>query len=430
MKHIVVVGGGAGGLELVTKLGKKLGRSKQAKITLVDQSPTHLWKPLLHELAVGTMDAGNDAVSYRAHARENGYTFNIGRVINIDRENKTVALAPLMDKENSEVLPQINLQYDLLIMAIGSTSNDFGTSGVKERAIFLDSPEQALYFQDKLLTHFIRLQRLPDTPSNLRVAIIGAGATGVELSAELYHAVNQVHQYGFDRLTQSSLSVTLIEAGDRILGGLPERISEAASKELLKLGVDIKTQTFVSEINAEGIQTKSGDTIKADLVVWAAGIKVHDFMKNIGGLETNHLNQLTVLATLQTTEDDNIFAIGDCANLVLENGKSVPPRAQSAHQMASCCYKNILAVLNEKPLKSFQYKDHGSLVSLANYSTVGNLMGNVFRGSLFVEGKMARLMYISLYRLHQMSIHGWIKTGFLMLINHMNRWLKPKIKLH
>lgn len=430
MTRILVVGGGAGGLELVTKLGHKLGKKGKAQITLVDRDTTHLWKPLLHEIAVGTMDAGLDEVSYRAHARAHGFTFRVGSMTDIDREAQQVVLAPLYDDEGAQVLPVTRIDYDILVIALGSTSNDFGTPGVQDHCIFLDSPSQAHAFRNKLFHHFLRIQRLPESNRDVRIAIVGGGATGVELSAEIHHAVEEVHSYGFDALDNSQLKITLLEAGPRILPALPERISTAATQELIKLGVDVRVDTPVTKASAGALHTKQGDTIKADLMVWAAGVKVADFMKDIGGLETNRVNQLVVNEYLQTSRDPVIFAIGDCAEFTMPDGTRVPPRAQSAHQMADCCYKNILASLNNKPMKPFRYRDHGSLISLARYSTVGNLMGNLTGGNLFIEGRIARTVYISLYRMHQMAVHGLWKTGMLMFAGRLNRWLRPRLKLH
>jgi NADH dehydrogenase len=430
LKKIVIVGGGAGGMELATKLGKKLGKKEKAEIILVDRDATHLWKPLLHEIAVGTMDEGVDAVSYRGHAIAHGFHFRVGTVINIDRDKKHIILAPMKDEEGVEFLPSTYLEYDYLVMALGSVSNDFNTPGVKENCIFLDSPKQAYRFRNKLMSLFLRIQRLPEVNDAARIAIVGGGATGVELSAELYHAVTEFHNYGFNVVNTEHLHVTLIEAGPRILPALPERISAAAHKELATLGVNVKLETSVVSAEVDRFVTKSGEIIEADLMVWAAGIKVPDFMKDIGGLETNRINQLVVNPFLQTTRDPHIFAIGDCAEYTQLNGKRVPPRAQAAHQMASVCYQNIVALLNEKPLKTYQYKDHGSLISLANYSTVGNLMGNLRKGSLFIEGRLARFVYISLYRMHQVAIHGLIKTGLIMFAGKINRWLRPRLKLH
>jgi len=430
MKKIVVVGGGAGGLELATKLGQKLGRRKRAQITLIDRNTSHLWKPLLHEIAVGTMDEGVDAVSYRGHAINNDFYFRVGTMVDIDRVAKQVVLAPMQDDDGVEFLPSTRIDYDYLVIALGSTSNDFNTPGIKEHCIFLDSAAQAHRFRNKLLNQLLRIQRLPSKDSQVRIAIVGGGATGVELSAELHHAVAEIHNYGFTEVSSSQLKVTLIEAGPRILPALPERISASAQAELVKLGVDVKLATMITAASAEGLHTKDGELIGADLMVWAAGIKVPDFMANIAGLETNRINQLHVNDFLQTTRDDTIFAIGDCAQFISPDGSRVPPRAQSAHQMASTCFHNLRALLNNTPLKAYRYTDHGSLVNLASYSTVGSLMGNLGKGTMFIEGRVARLVYISLYRMHQVAIYGFVKTGLVMLAGRINRWLRPRLKLH
>ncbi|MEI7349504.1 FAD-dependent oxidoreductase, partial [Pectobacterium parmentieri] len=234
----------------------------------------------------------------------------------------------------------------------------------------------------------------------------------------------------FDGLDNQTLNVTLVEAGERILPALPPRISAAAHQELNNIGVRVLTKTMVTSAESGGLNTKDGEFIDADLMVWAAGIKAPDAMKDIAGLETNRINQLVVEPTLQTTRDPNIFAIGDCASCPQEGGGFVPPRAQAAHQMASRCHSNIIALLNGQTLKSYVYKDHGSLVSLSKFSTVGSLMGNLMRGSVMVEGRIARFVYISLYRMHQVALHGYVKTGLMMLVGGINRVIRPRLKLH
>ncbi len=428
--RIVVVGGGAGGLELATKLGSKLGRKKKAEITLIDRNTTHLWKPLLHEIAVGTMDEDVDAVSYRGHANAHHFFFRVGSMIDLDREKREVVLAPMQDEDGVEFLPSTRIPYDYLVLALGSISNDFNTAGVKDNCLFLDSPTQAHKFHTKLLNKFLHIQRVSGSSEHVRIAIVGAGATGVELSAELHHAVHEIHNYGFDAVSNDHLHVTLIEAGPRILPALPERISGSAHGELVKIGVDVKLNTMITSASKEGLHTKDGQLIAADIMVWAAGIKVPDFMANLAGLETNRINQLHVNEFLQTTRDTTIFAIGDCAQFTNPDGSRVPPRAQSAHQMATTCYKNLVATLNNNPMQAYKYTDHGSLISLASYSTVGNLMGNLSNGSMFIEGRLARMVYISLYRMHQIAIHGLIRTGLIMLGGRLNRWLRPRLKLH
>jgi len=430
MEKIVIVGGGAGGLELATQLGHKLGRKKKAEVILVDRNHSHLWKPLLHEVATGSMDEGIDALSYLAHARNHGFQFQLGSLTQIDRDSKTIELAEIRDASGEILVPQRALAYDRLVIALGSTSNDFGTPGVKDHCIFLDNPHQARRFHNEMLNLFLRFSASEGRLEKVNIVIVGGGATGVELSAELYNAVKQLHSYGYKGLDSAALNVTLVEAGERILPALPPRISAAAHQELTKLGVRVLTQTMVTSASENGLHTKGGEFIEADLMVWAAGIKAPDFLKEIGGLESNRINQLVVKETLQTTRDDDIYAIGDCASCALPGGGFVPPRAQSAHQMASRVLENLLAQRKGKPLKAYVYKDHGSLVSLSRFSTVGSLMGNLMRGSMMVEGRIARFVYISLYRMHQIALHGYFKTGLMMLVGSLNRVLRPRLKLH
>lgn len=431
MKKIIVVGGGAGGLELVTKLGRKLGRTGKAEVMLVDKNRTHLWKPLLHEVAAGSMDAGLDGLSYRSHAHNHGFNFQLGTLSDINRETKTITLGPMLDESGKPMLKERTVKYDILVLAIGSVSNDFGTKGVKEHCIYLDSPSQADHFHDELINRFLQYGEGELGGDNkVDIAIVGGGATGVELSAELYNAVEHLSAYGFKNLSTDCLRLNLVEAGPRILPALPERLAGMAQQELRELGVNIRTNTKVVEATADGLKTADGELIPATLMVWAAGIKAPAFLKDIGGLETNRINQLTVKSTLQASRDDSIFVIGDCAHCMQENGQPVPPRAQSAHQMASLAYSNIVALLNDKPLKPYVYTDHGSLVSLSRYTTVGSLMGNLMRGSMTVEGFVARTVYVSLYRMHQVALHGYVRTGLIMFVERINRLLRPRLKLH
>lgn len=428
---IVVVGGGAGGLELVTKLGRKLGRRGKADVLLIDRNQTHLWKPLLHEVAAGTLDSEVDSVSYRAHAHNNGFRFKIGSLHGIDRIRKCVFLAPVYDDEGKEILPEREQPYDVLVLAIGSVSNDFGITGIRDHCIFLDTPTQARRFQNKLLNQFIRLDsRLEQDPNTaLNIAIVGGGATGVELSAELFNARHWFVLYGLKNVSREHLRVTLIEAGPRILPNLDERIAAGAHRELERLGLQVLVATQVARAEAGRLVTKDGRVVEADLMVWAAGVKAPDFLKTFG-LETNRMNQILVNQNLQAQDDPNIFALGDCAGFSMGEGRWVPPRAQSAHQMASTVYENILRLRSGQPLKVFRYVDHGSLVSLSRFTAYGRLMGNLTYGGINLEGKLARMAYVSLYRMHQAALHGWLKTGVIATLERVNRVIRPRLKLH
>lgn len=398
-------------------------------MVLIDQNRTHIWKPLLHEVAAGSLNADIDGVDYLALSHKNGFTFHLGEMCNLDRPSKTILLSPLLDSEGETVLPQREVNYDQLVFALGSVTNDFGTKGAKEHCIFLDSAISAKHFHTKLLNEFLRLQS-DNAIKTLEIAIVGAGATGVELAAELYKTTELLSSFGYDHVSTARLNVKLIEAGPNLLPALPERIAKNVRFELEKLGVEILLNTKVSSIDKNGLHDNTGNFISSAMAVWAAGIKAPDFLHQIGGLETNRINQLMVTSTLQSTLDPCVFAIGDCAHCIMPDGSKVPPRAQSAHQMANLLFKNFKATCKGKPVADYQYVDYGSLVSLSTYSTIGSLMGNLSKGSLFIEGRVARIVYIGLYRMHQLVIYGKLKTILFMLANRINRRIRPNLKLH
>lgn len=434
LHHIVIVGGGAGGLELATQLGNKLGRKKKALITLVDRARTHIWKPLLHEIAAGSMEVDRHEIEYMAQGHWHGFKFRWGELNGLDRANKRVRLAATHDDEGREVTPDRWIEYDTLVLAIGSTSHDFGTPGVQKNAIMLDTPEQAERFNTRLLNACVRAyaQEGPIRPGQLNVAIIGAGATGTELSAELHGTIRGLVAYGLDKIDpEKDIKITLIEAADRIVPALPERISKATREILEKLGVEIRTKSFVTEVTDKGVQLKTGEFIDSELVVWAAGVKGPDILRNLDGLETSKSGQLVVRETLQTTVDDDVFAFGDCAWLVPDGeDQPIPPRAQAAHQQSSHLVKQLRNRLNGQPMKPFKYHDFGSLVSLGHHSTVGSLMGFVTGRKMLIEGFVAKMMYRSLYKMHEWALHGFWKVFLDTLSRTLTRRTEPHVKLH
>ena len=431
--QIVVIGGGAGGLELVRKLGARYGR-KRHDIILVEKSRTHIWKPLLHEVAAGSLDANMDETGYLSHCHRWGYRYFYGTFEGIDRERREVILAPLRDDDGSELIGRHRIRYDYLVIAVGSVTNDFGIPGVAENCMVLDDRDGADRFRNRLLNHCLRVSQAMsarrDADEHVRIAIVGGGATGVELVAELYNAAAALRHYGLEVFDESRLRITLIEAGPRILPALPERLADAAKAELEQLGVRVLSDVRVVEARPRAIVTGSGERIEADLMVWAAGVKAPQFLATLG-LETNCNGQLVVGPTLQTTRDERIFALGDCCSFTPPGAeRPVPPRAQAAHQMVACLFVNLTRFMDGRPLEAFVYSDHGSLVSLSRFSTVGSLMGSLVGGRMAIEGRLARLVYTSLYRMHLVAIHGWLKGLGLMLVGRVNRIIRPRLKLH
>ena len=432
--RIVVVGGGAGGLELATRLGDTLGRRGRAHVTLIDKARTHFWKPHLHEIAAGSIDINNHALDYLAQSHWHGFRFRLGAMSGLDRARREVHVSPVLDDAGLPITPPYTRGYDTLVIATGSHTNDFGTPGVSEHAIALETPQEAERFHSRMVNACIRahVEGAAAGPRQVTVAIVGAGATGVELAAELRKAFRLLVSYGLDRIdAERDIRIHLLEAGPRILPALPERIAQAAAELLASLGVQLRCGTAVSAVRADGVALAGGEFLPAQLVVWAAGVKAPQWLGELDGLESNAINQLVVRPTLQTTRDDAVFAIGDCAAAPwLGRDGNVPPRAQAAHQQASHLARQLPRRLKGSPLAPWTYRDFGSLVSLGEHSTVGNLMGALVGGNLWVEGLFARAMYLSLYKMHELAIHGWWRTTLGTASRLLTRRTDPRVKLH
>ncbi len=435
MHQIVIIGGGAGGLELATRLGDRLGKRKKAKIVLVDRHPVHVWKPLLHEVAAGSMDPFTHQLEYAAQARWHSFEFQLGELIALDRGVKTVTLAAAYDEEGIELLPSRTLKYDTLVIAIGSTTNYFNVPGAQQYALALDTAAQAEHFRRRLIATCMRAQAHMDDGASrpaarIQIAIVGGGATGVELSAELRQTAQVLAAYGIHTLDpKRDIGIVVIESGSRILSALPERVSAETAALLTKLGIELRAGEHVTEVLPNALRTASGKTLSADLIVWAAGIQAPAVLKQLDGLATTPRGQLKVRTTLQTENDDDIFAFGDCASCPWpQHNSTVPPRAQAAHQQA-----NFLLPLLPRRLASasaslptFRYRDFGSLVSLGRFSAVGHLLG----GNLLVEGIFARWMYAFLYRMHIAALHGVPRMALDTLAHWLRRSTLPRVKLH
>lgn len=437
LHRIVIVGGGAGGLELATRLGKKLGRKKRADITLIDRTMTHLWKPLLHEVAAGSLNSYEDELSYMAHSHWNHFRFRLGALDRVDRVNRTITTLTTKDEHGEIYIPERTFHYDTLVLAVGSETNDFGIPGVKEHCHFLDQRQQADHFHQFFLkkAYEVHAQQGPLREGQLKIAIAGAGATGIELAAELHDSLGQMVEYGFDGINiKDDLKISIIEAADKILPALPDRLTNRTMSLLGNLGIEVLLGERIVEATAEGFKTESGKFIPSEIKVWAAGIKAPDCLARIEGLETNRINQLLVHRTLQTTRDENIFAFGDCAACPLDDSdNTVPPRAQAAHQQASMLYKTITCRLKGQSLPEYTYVDYGSLINLSRYTTVGSLMGNLsgkFSSNIFIEGIMARFVYLSLYKMHQLAVHGMVRFSLTTIGSFFTRRMKPRMKLH
>ncbi|MBR8232737.1 NAD(P)/FAD-dependent oxidoreductase [Burkholderia sp. AU42008] len=424
--RIVIVGGGIAGLQLATRLGERLGRSGRAQVTIVDRSPTHIWKPMLHTIAAGTRDVQQQQVIFLAHARDHGYTYQPGELKGLDRARRRVQLGEIRSQDGDVVIGARELEYDVLILALGSQANDFGVPGVREHCYFIDSQRQAEVFNEALRMRVFR-SIARDEP--FRVAIVGAGATGVELAAELSRLLEVAQAYG-DETVRERLQLTLLESGPRILNAFPPRISASAQRRLEQIGFHVLTSTRVTSADANGFHYGDGSFAEADLMVWAAGVKAPDFMQGLGGLDTNRANQIVVGSTLQASGDEHVFAIGDCASLQLDGQeRPLPPTAQVATQQAEHLAKHLPAWLDGTPIPPFAFHDFGALVSISDYDAFGTLgQFGFFRGG-FIQGRFAQFSHLMLYRRHQQALHGFSKATLLWIAERINGWVQPRIRL-
>ncbi|MGZ8287587.1 MAG: NAD(P)/FAD-dependent oxidoreductase [Telluria sp.] len=428
---IVIVGGGAGGLELACKLGRKLGPSK---VALVDSRLFHIWKPSLHEVAAGTLDVHQEGLSYQMLAHDNGFTFVYGAMTALDAAHKAITVGAINTQADEQVLPERSIAFSRLVIAVGSVSNYFGVPGAQEHTISLNATEDAERFRLtllKLLT-VAELDKAHDRPAGIDVVIIGGGATGVELAAELREASWVYAAYGFQNLQpRRDVRITLLEGAPRILAPLPERVSSAAHKLLGERGIRVVTDCRVTSIAPKQVTDKEGNVYPSDLCVWAAGIRAPEFLAGLG-LPVNKGGQLEVDGFLNVKGVPGVYALGDCAACVDGNGKPVPPRAQSAHQQADFLLDVFLRmeVGKEARTSPYIYRDYGSLVSFGRTTSVGSLMGSLKGLSWFVEGLFARAMYVSLHLLHHRAVLGTVRTGVLAVARFLIKRTTPLVKLH
>jgi NADH dehydrogenase len=436
--RIVIVGGGAGGLELAARLGDALhahrGRGPQAEVLLVDASLTHVWKPLLHELAAGTLANSDTIVDFLQQARQHHFRFHLGQMASLDRARQEVWLAPLVDELGEEIAPRRAIRYDTLVLAVGSIVNDFGTPGVREHALALNSAGDAEAFHRRLIAACARAELNGGGPVD--VVIVGGGATGVELAAELMESVRELARYGEHlRELQRPVRLRVVEAGPRLVAAMPEAVSQRVQADLAALGIEVLLGQRVTQVSDGQVMLKDGQggtqALPAQLAVWAAGIQGPPVLQQLDGLELNKLHQLVVRPTLQTTHDDAVFALGDCASCAPEPGAAaVPPRAQAAHQEARFLAGVLLKRLQGQPLPGFRFHDRGALVSIGSRDAVGNVSGGRGRRSVMLEGLLARLAYWTLQRQHIATLHGLGRTVLSTIGGWMAGRFQPRVKLH
>lgn len=432
METIVIVGGGAGGLELATRLGDSIGKSGQAKVVLVDRWPTHFWKPLLHTVASGKTDPQSHQVEYSAQAADHGFEFVRGEVLGVNREQRLVEIGACVSDDGVEVLPCRNLQYDKLVLACGAVTNFFNIPGAAEHSLTLDNVEDAEIFRKRFLASCMQasLHRKGDSDAVVNIVIVGAGATGVELAAELRHTVHTLARYNVHSLDPArDVRIRIIERGGRVLPQLNPRLSKRAARHLRRLGIDVSIDTTVARVEHDAVHDAAGNRHASDITVWAAGVEGPEISKTLG-LPLNRVGQIVVAPGLQTEGDPNVYALGDCSSYVCPvNGSAVPPRAQVAHQQA-VFLAEILSRPRRNDVSAFQYRDYGSLVSLGPFAAVGVLSNGRKGREMLVGGSAARLLYGLMYQKHVMSLHGFVRMAAQSVAHWIRAKITPPVRLH
>ncbi|WP_339648751.1 NAD(P)/FAD-dependent oxidoreductase [Halopseudomonas pelagia] len=420
-KTIVIVGGGIAGMEIATMIGRM--QSPQLRACLIDKDVAHIWKPMLHTIAAGTREASQEQTVYAAHARHVGYDFQLGEMEGLDRQRKEIHLTPITCPKGRPLVPGRIIRYDLLVLAVGNTANTFGTPGADKHCMMIDSRQQANHFNQEVRT---RILESIGQNVDLHLTVVGGGATGVELAAELIQLTEFAGMYSAQDLL-SKVHITLVESNSRLLAAFPEKISSATKARLESLGVTVLLQTRVRCVEADKITLADGAELPSSLTVWAAGVKAPVFLSDLDGLEINNKNQLLVSPTLQTLQDPSIYAVGDCANVIQTGTQSpLPPTAQIAHQQAKYFIQNLPSILNGDELHHFESRNNGLLVSLGNYGAFGKLG---FFDATFIKGKAAQVGHAMLYRSHQSRLHGFLRGNMIWLVDKLNARLRPRIKM-
>lgn len=428
--RVVICGGGAGGVELAVQLAAR----RDIEVHLVDPDPSHIWKPLLHEIASGTLDVASHDVSYLALAQWRGFVFDQGRLVGLDRNARRIRVAATRGEDGQVIIPEREIVYDVLVLSIGGVTADFGIPGVAANTLVLDTVTDAERIFDRILQACMSANYRTGLarPESYRVCIVGGGATSVELAAELRSSARALAAYGLHDIEPDTyLSLTVINADARLVQQLPERVSTSVQTTLTALGVDVRNASSVIEVEPSAVILKSGERVASDLTIWAAGVRGPPILSDLGGLTTNRVGQVLVTPSLQSVTDPSIFALGDCASAPwLGTEARVPPRAQAAHQQAMFLVGAIPTFLRGCDLAQFRYNDLGSLLSLGDRHAVGRLMGFIRGAGLEVEGAIARLLYRWLYKRHLAALFGWGAVLLDTLGNWMRRATRPRVKLH
>jgi NADH:ubiquinone reductase (H+-translocating) len=365
---VVIIGAGFGGLATA----RKLSTHKDLEVTVIDKNPYQLFSPLLYQVATGGLP--EDDIAYPVRAAIPGVAFRRGEVTRISPSEKNLTLS-----DNA------TLEYDQLVLATGSTGTTFGVTGVSEFALQMKTIKEARLIRRRLLGMYEEVEAGHKPKESLKVVVIGAGPTGVEVSGAVAELQKSM-RHEFPNLYKLA-TVTLVEAGERVLPMFHEKSSKHAQKELAEIGVTVKTNSAVDRMYETDVHLKNGEVLPGGTMIWAAGVAAYSTWTNLG--ETDRSNRLKINEYLQTTS--GIFVIGDGAHLLVKD-KPLPMVAPVALQMGRHVAKQILNIKNNKPLIAFKYIDKGQMATIGRRRAVVEMPGG-----LRLHGTLAWLTWLALH---------------------------------
>ena len=380
---VVILGGGFGGLAAARSL------YKSAEVTVVDRHNFQTFLPLLYQVSTAGLAADHVAYPIRGALRKTNIKFRMGSPISVDHKNKEVKL------DSSEVL-----QFDHLIVALGSVSADFGIPGVNEYALGMKTVHEALTIRAEIMRRFEDLCRFEDE-TKLSISVIGGGPTGVEMAgaiAELIRGPLKSDQAN----AASHIQVSLIEAGPRLLPPFAPSLSERTKKDLEKLGVKVLLNTAVKAIEHRKIILKDDSVLNSEITIWAAGVKGSGAMAQLN-LPTNG-NRVAVEPTMQVKNYPNVWALGDIAGALGKDGRPLPMVAPVAIQQGKFIAKQIARLISNKPLTDFKYLDKGSMATIGRNKAVVQVKG------LKISGPIAWLIWLWLHLFYLLGGRNKIGT--------------------
>ncbi|KAB0676804.1 NAD(P)/FAD-dependent oxidoreductase [Aureimonas leprariae] len=419
-QRVLILGGGSGGLELACGLAS----GGRLDVTLVDRVGAHVWKPRLHEFAAGTVDTSLSEISFYTLAALRGFRFEQGDVARIDRAGRRVVLRAFSDVKHEAVAPERALPFERCVVALGGVTADFGTPGVKEHAYSLDGRADADAFRQSFVAMMLKARA---TGEPARIVIVGSGATGTELAANLREAEHAFFERKGHDDRDRLLRITILEAAPEIMPGGDAKLRTQVLQRLDALGIDVVTNAKVSAVEAGLVRTASGATYPADAVMWAAGLTGAPVLKDLADFEMDRKGRIVVDDRLRTTVDPLVYAIGDAASLTPADAKApLPPTAQIASQEARYLAKALSEAVHGGEPAAFAYRNKGQLISLAGAGTVGILGSRDF----IVNGRFAKAAYSALEREHQWTVLGPVRGTVAILADLAMPTRGPALKLH